>query len=133
MLANTPQKVTGEEMRSVSRILSLIRIHTELFVNQNRRGLQEQGQFGEARDARARERSERGRSARYVAVCARRGSQGVGLFLSPVARKAWEAAGAKVLYFDDRIITVRLMFLDVKGQRLSMLLASMYARVSSAS
>ena len=57
----------------------------------------------------------------------------MGLFLSPVARKAWEAAGAKVLYFDDRIITVRLMFLDVKGQRLSMLLASMYARVSSAS
>ncbi|MDE0908580.1 MAG: hypothetical protein OSB18_14545, partial [SAR324 cluster bacterium] len=56
-----------------------------------------------------------------------RGSGGVGFVLSPLARKAWEAAGCKVLHFGERIAAVKLLLKDGKGRPLTIMLASAYA------
>lgn len=48
--------------------------------------------------------------------CAR-GSGGVALLLSPKARRAWDEAGAKVLYFGVRSVAVRLQIKIKDGGR----------------
>ena len=50
-----------------------------------------------------------------TAVCAR-GSQGVGILLSPEAKVAWEKAGCDTFTFGDRILAVRLLLRDEKGR-----------------
>jgi len=56
-----------------------------------------------------------------------RGSGGVGFILSPAARKAWEAAGSKVLHFGERIMAIKLQLEDAKGLPLVFFLVSAYA------
>ena len=65
------------------------------------------------------------------ARCAR-GSGGVGFFLSPAARKTWEAAESEVHYFGERIMATRLQLLDERRRVLRIWLVVAYAPVSSA-
>ena len=43
-----------------------------------------------------------------------RTSGGVAIILSPVAKKAWSAAGSQFFHFGDRILAVRLSLSDAK-------------------
>ena len=65
-----------------------------------------------------------------TAVCAR-GSQGVGILLSPEAKVAWEKAGCDTFTFGDRILAVRLLLRDEKGRTAYTWIISAYAPVSS--
>ena len=60
-----------------------------------------------------------------------RGSGGVGFVLSPEARKAWEAAGSKVMHFGERIVAIKLRITDMNGQRLDVMMVSAYAPVGA--
>ena len=65
-----------------------------------------------------------------TAVC-RRGSQGVGILLSPEAKVCWEKAGCDTFTFGDRILAVRLQMRDEKGRTAYTWIISAYAPVSS--
>ena len=60
-----------------------------------------------------------------------RGSGGVGFVLSPEARKAWKAAGSKVVHFGERIVAIKLRITDTKGQKLDVMMVSAYAPVGA--
>ena len=64
-------------------------------------------------------------------VCAR-GSQGVGILLSPVATTAWTEAGTQVLTFGPRIMSTRLRVKDERGRPLVLYVVSAYAPLASA-
>ena len=57
----------------------------------------------------------------------RRGSQGVGLWLSRGAAEAWETAGRAVLAATPRLLAIRLSVHDARGRHVSLVLASGYA------
>jgi len=59
-------------------------------------------------------------------VCPR-GSQGVGIFLSPEAVQAWERAGAQNLAYGERLLATRVHLTDAKGKLVKLVLASGYA------
>jgi hypothetical protein len=59
-------------------------------------------------------------------VC-RRGSLGVAIVLSPLAKRAWEKGGSKVHFFGDRIIAAWLRLEDMVGKPLIIVLVSAYA------
>ena len=59
-------------------------------------------------------------------VC-RRGSLGVAIVLSPLAKRAWEQGGSKVHFFGDRIIAARLQLEGMVGKPLIIVLVSAYA------
>ena len=65
-----------------------------------------------------------------TAVCAR-GSQGVGILLSPEAKVAWEKAGSDTFTFGNRILAVRLLMRDEKGRVAYTWIISAYSPVSS--
>ena len=65
-----------------------------------------------------------------TAVCPR-GSQGVGILLSPEAKVAWEKAGCDTFTFGARILAVRLLMRDEKGRVAYTWIISAYAPVSS--
>ena len=65
-----------------------------------------------------------------TAVC-KRGSQGVGILLSPEAKVCWEKAGCDVFTFGARILAVRLLMRDEKGRTAYTWIISAYAPVSS--
>ena len=65
-----------------------------------------------------------------TAVCAR-GSQGVGILLSPEAKVMWEKAGCDIFTFGARILAVRLLMRDEKGRTAYTWVISAYAPVSS--
>ena len=65
-------------------------------------------------------------------VCAR-GSQGVGILLSPEATKAWTEAGTQLNSFGPRIMSTRLKVKDNKARPLTIYLVSAYAPLASAS
>ena len=60
-----------------------------------------------------------------------RGSGGVGFVLSPDARKAWEAAGSKVMYFGERIVAINLRLMDMDGRDVDVMLVSAYAPIGA--
>ena len=64
-------------------------------------------------------------------VCAR-GSQGVGILLSPVATAAWTEAGTQVHTFGPRIMSTRLRVKDERGRPLVLYVVSAYAPLASA-
>ena len=64
-------------------------------------------------------------------VCAR-GSQGVGILLSPPATAAWTEAGAQMLSFGPRIVSTRLRVKDNKARPLTIYVVSAYAPLASA-
>ena len=65
-------------------------------------------------------------------VC-KRGSQGVGILLSPVATAAWTEAGTQVNTFGPRIVSTRLRVKDDYGRPLMLYVVSAYAPLASAS
>ena len=63
----------------------------------------------------------------------RRGSQGVGVILSPAATDAWKAAGSEIHNtFGGRVMAVRLLVRDSQGRDLYLFLVSAYAPVGAA-
>jgi len=64
-------------------------------------------------------------------VCAR-GSQGVGILLSPAATAAWTEAGTQVHSFGPRIVSTRLRVKDNKARPLTIYVVSAYAPLASA-
>ena len=61
-----------------------------------------------------------------VQTC-RRGTVGVGLWLSDRAVAAWEAAGREFLVANPRLIAIRLTVRDDRGRDVDLVLASGYA------
>ena len=59
-------------------------------------------------------------------VC-NRGSQGVGILLSPVATAAWTEAGTQLNAYGPRIVSTRLRVKDDRGRPLVLYVASAYA------
>ena len=64
-------------------------------------------------------------------VCAR-GSQGVGILLSPAATAAWTEAGTQVHSFGPRIVSTCLRVKDNKARPLTIYVVSAYAPLASA-
>ena len=64
-------------------------------------------------------------------VC-KRGSQGVGILLSPVATAAWTEAGTQVNTFGPRVVSTRLRVKDDYGRPLMLYVVSAYAPLASA-
>ena len=62
----------------------------------------------------------------------RRGLQGVGIYLSKDAIRAWEAAGRKIIEISARIIALCLHVQDELGNIIKILLVSAYAPIGSA-
>ena len=63
----------------------------------------------------------------------RRGSQGVGIILSPAATDSWKAAGSEIHNtYGGRVMAVRLLVRDTQGRDLYLFLVSAYAPVGTA-
>ena len=59
-------------------------------------------------------------------VC-RRGSQGVGIFISPEAKAGWDEAGGEKLTFGNRILATRIHVKDRKRRKRRLFIAPAYA------
>ena len=58
----------------------------------------------------------------------RRGSQGVGIVLSPAATDAWKAAGSEIYdTYGGRVMAIRLLVRDLQGRDISLFLTSTYS------
>ena len=63
----------------------------------------------------------------------RRGSQGVGIILSPAATDSWKAAGSEIHNtYGGRVMAVRLLVRDTQGRDLYLFLVSAYAPLGTA-
>jgi len=66
----------------------------------------------------------------YLSTC---GSQGVGIILSPAARRAWESAGSITHdNYGSQILAVRLQVKDSQNRELFVFLVSAYAPIGKA-